>query len=112
VQLIAINSFGVDTILKQSYITVEIPAGLFSQNYSGPIKIYPNPAKTSITVEFDHKPINTAIEILDINGKILRHYLCTNKSKYEISILDFSPGVYFINTFNESNSLYFKFIKL
>ena len=112
VQLIAINSFGVDTILKQSYITVEIPAGLFSQNYDGQVKIYPNPAKTSITLEFDYEPINTTVEILDINGKILRHYLTSNKSKYEISILDFSPGVYFINIFNESSSLYFKFIKL
>ncbi|MBT6439947.1 MAG: T9SS type A sorting domain-containing protein, partial [Flavobacteriales bacterium] len=80
--------------------------------YGRPSKIYPNPAKTSITVEFDYEPINTTFQILDINGKILRHYSSTNKSKYEISILDFSPGVYFINTFNESNSLYFKFIKL
>lgn len=63
------------------------------------IKIYPNPAKEKINIEYDDLSIQI-IQLLDISGKIIRTY---NSNYQEINIQGIGRGIYLL-TVNTGNS--------
>jgi hypothetical protein len=74
------------------------------------VKVYPNPTSHFINVSYPKKN-DFAIDIRDINGKILYHNNITSDESVDVS--QFQQGVYIIRVLNkESNkSNSYKFIK-
>ncbi len=75
------------------------------RNSKDAIKIYPNPAKTKVCLEFGKNSIYKILIIKDIYGKeVFRKSLTTEIGKIEINTTNFVKGIYFINfEGNESN---------
>ena len=66
---------------------------------------YPNPAKSTITIELPQAVMFDKIEILDITGKVMLKLNVINKQVIDIDV--FPRGVYFVRSGNHSQ----KFIK-
>jgi hypothetical protein len=71
----------------------------------GSIKLYPNPTKDMLTVEFDH--INEPVQVMLMNtvGEVVSSYVMySNKSSFDVNAL--APGVYVVkcntNLWNKS----------
>lgn len=58
------------------------------------LKVYPNPANTSITVELENNNASQ-IELRDVTGKLLLSQKADLKNQIDLS--DFENGIYFIN---------------
>lgn len=72
--------------------------------------LHPNPASSSIFVLSLDKPINQ-VQIKDVCGKIIYSDSNINVKRKEISIQDYSSGIYLINVSNEINTKVFKLLK-
>ncbi|MEO6820242.1 MAG: T9SS type A sorting domain-containing protein, partial [Ginsengibacter sp.] len=60
------------------------------------MRIYPNPIKNSVMVEFTSKMYNQ-LELTDVNGKVLQRFsLMSTDSKKNIIVDNLSAGIYFI----------------
>lgn len=79
-------------------------------------KIYPNPAQSQITLEFNFtKTQNTLIEIKNILGQTVKtidnRAFTIGKNKIEIDVSELSKGLYFIQLQSESKIMSTKFAK-
>ncbi|MDA3866885.1 MAG: T9SS type A sorting domain-containing protein [Salinivirgaceae bacterium] len=102
-----LNNYGCedgDTIA----VTIILPDGIQQQNKTQ-VKLYPNPTKGHLTVEFEQLLPNTEISIFNQQGKIVESKQITDVSKllYEFDLHDMSEGVYLIQV----NSSGYKFTK-
>ncbi|HTD41117.1 MAG TPA: T9SS type A sorting domain-containing protein [Mucilaginibacter sp.] len=79
-----------------------------SESNSEEIALYPNPVKDILQIDYFGKK---QILITDINGKIIKSIITTDKS---ISLSDLNTGSYFMQIFSENNKLFGtqKFIKV
>ena len=93
-----------------------------SQIGQGVLKIYPNPAQSQITLEFNFtKTQNTSIEIKNILGqtvKTIDNRAFTNgknntstKLSMIIDVSEFSKGLYFVHLQSENKIISTKFVK-
>ncbi len=85
------NCTKTDTI----HVTLEIEDGFMDQNAGTGLNLYPNPAQTSIQVEVPQHLIGSALEIVDISGRLLEKRTITGE-RSSIDISHFSPGLYFV----------------
>ncbi|MGD0711061.1 MAG: T9SS type A sorting domain-containing protein [Bacteroidales bacterium] len=69
--------------------------------------IYPNPAKTKITIETSQQAL---IEILNIQGQIIKT-MPTNVNKTIIDVSSFTNGMYFVKVKTENDMTVKKFVK-
>jgi len=69
--------------------------------------IYPNPAKTKITIETSQQAV---IEILNIQGQIIKT-MPTNVNKTIIDVSSFTNGMYFVKVKTENDMTVKKFVK-
>jgi len=74
------------------------------------IKLYPNPTKGTITVEFKNRQNKTDITIKNVLGRIIEKisFTDTNKKEFEISGKN---GIYFIEIIQNNKKTVFKLIK-
>jgi hypothetical protein len=74
------------------------------------LTIYPNPAKTQISISFDEQE-ETYINIYTITGQMLKKFSFNKNEKIDIS--DLANGVYFVIITNKNNAILHKasFIK-
>ena len=75
----------------------EDPLGTTEANYL-PIKVYPNPATTSVTIAEIAQP--SSIIITDINGRVM-YTSATDATLLEIALDNFASGVYLVNVVSE-----------
>lgn len=85
-------------------------------NQNKSLSIYPNPSQSIITFEFElSETKNISIEIKNILGQTIKtidtSILIIGKNKIEISINEFSSGVYFIRLESKDFIMSEKFIK-
>ena len=69
------------------------------------LSVYPNPAKDKFTIDLSKVNESTHIQLIDVTGKIIweRKYSITNRSTHiSVSTVDFSRGIYFLNTKGET----------
>lgn len=72
-------------------------------------KIYPNPSSTEALVSFNIHA--EAVEVLDINGRVLRHEnLAGNSSSYLLNTRDLKNGIYLVKVI--ANNAYSKPVSL
>ena len=82
-------------------------------NYNELIKLYPNPTSDRITIQLsDISQSIGSVQIINLNGMILKTYKNINKSAFELSFdeLKISTGLYMVNIVTPSNSSLVKVI--
>ena len=68
--------------------------------------IYPNPAKSFVTLEFETLQENTLLQILDINGRRVRtHDLKAGQETLRIDVSNLPKGLYTIMLGNITKKL-------
>ena len=83
---------------------------------SGPrwlhVKIYPDPARTELTinVEFDERWVGKELKITNMLGQVQMRKIITSKIE-TLDISDLQPGVYFINAAKEADQIREEFVK-
>lgn len=75
------------------------------------IKIYPNPANDFINISIPNELQSASIELLSINGQLLRSQKLTQSTNNEIAIADLPPGLYLAKVNFNQTSKVFKIIK-
>lgn len=80
-------------------------------NFSGGLKVYPNPAHESITFSFEnHKQESAQVRIYDRSGKLVTDLL-TTQDKVVINLTNFGPGAYVVKIKLSESTLTTQFIK-
>ncbi|MBT3648688.1 MAG: T9SS type A sorting domain-containing protein [Flavobacteriales bacterium] len=105
VTLIASNTYGPDTMIKENYIEIEfyIPIGVEDVPRTTAAKIYPNPARTFELVHFDIDVPELAdifIDVVDMNGRLIKlmydDVMRPGVHRFSFNKLALSPGTYFV----------------
>lgn len=79
-------------------------------NFSN-LKIYPNPAKDKLTIEFtDFETSNCSLELISPLGQVL-YTKDDSEPKEELDLKSFPAGIYYLKVQSHSNQKVFKIIK-
>lgn len=107
----------VSTVAKFDNLTIKATATenlLSVQEVDAPlvesIKLYPNPVKDVLFISASNVSI-TNVEIIDINGRLVKSVSSNNSFDSKITVSDLSAGVYMINIYSENNKTTKKFVK-
>ena len=95
-----------DTLLDESLVLAIDKVN----NETFDFKIYPNPAKDLLTIEFDNEKKQTNLQILNTMGAVLKETKIRNNKVY-IDIASFSKGLYFVKLNFEKKFIVKKFMK-
>lgn len=92
-----------------NFTTADIGVGLSETPASAQIRVFPNPAHETITIQ--HLPATgSEITILDNHGRIVLNTLC-NEMQTTLSVEMLPPGCYIVHARNNEGSSHTKFIK-
>jgi alpha-beta hydrolase superfamily lysophospholipase len=83
------------------------------KNLNDQVSIYPNPAKSLVTIQLNGQFAISEIELMDTQGKklaLIKGFNQQNNS-YSIDINEWPDGVYFIKITGNQLSSYYKFVK-
>ena len=75
---------------------------------SKPLTISPNPAHDNVRIE---SPISGTLQIIDLNGQIVYSNMIKENSPEELSIAQYSKGIYLVRIINNKTAIKKKFIK-
>jgi YVTN family beta-propeller protein len=84
-----------------------VPTGINEIGLTGQIKVYPNPATNTITIE---SPQNAVIEITNIQGQLLKA-LAANSGNTNVDVSAFPSGVYIVEVKTKEGVAVKKFVK-
>ena len=90
-------------VTKEFDVFVEGYAGLNEQQ--GNFKIYPNPTNNIIEVQFVNGMQASKIEVLDLQGKVLRSNSGPFQQITKVALNDFANGVYLISITSENGGV-------
>jgi hypothetical protein len=91
VKLKATNANGNNTVEKMEFIIVDYPVSI-NDNVKLNFVIFPNPAKEVLYVKGDYNITDSKIEILDLNGKLLKTVSDTDK----VDVSDLPSGLFLV----------------
>jgi hypothetical protein len=74
------------------------------------IKIFPNPASSSVHIDFGELKGEKAISIFNLTGKEI-HSSATSKNSVQLSVKNFESGIYIIQCVHDNKFYRHKFIK-
>jgi hypothetical protein len=88
-------------------IVVNPCTGIFESEKSSTLKVYPNPASTTLYFDLDDRR-DSELEIIDLSGRVI----ITTKLKQQIDISSLTKGIYCIRIISEDKTIsYSKFVK-
>lgn len=93
------------------YVYVEFnasPAGIEDPGTLASLSVYPNPAKESVTFDFDMQsaPLGSEIIISNLLGAVVNRVVIDNNTGMKsISVTELKDGIYFYNFVNGNRSL-------
>jgi PKD repeat protein len=111
VRLTVSSPCGDSTISKEVKVSGSVGIEEETDNV-GKVTIYPNPASTSATVEFElTEGTNVSINMFDISGRIVKsvpsQFMMTGNNTINIETSDLNAGIYFTNiATDKSNKTY------
>ncbi|MBT8271234.1 MAG: T9SS type A sorting domain-containing protein [Bacteroidia bacterium] len=78
--------------------TVSLPSETLSDGSRGGItvKSYPNPVENGFNVRFNRPVMNFNLDMIDIQGRVLKQVRLLTTSGLEIDLSDQAPGIYFL----------------
>ena len=74
------------------------------------VSVYPNPANDILNIETGNSA-NTRVQIMSLDGRLVKTHSNINSSKTQINVADLSKGVYFLRIQNGAEVLNAKFVK-
>ena len=77
----------------------EQPSVDIEQNSSLDIKVYPNPASTTVTLELSNDMVKAQFKLLDTRGRVVREGIVNNKTT--LNIKNLSSGMYIMEVIGE-----------
>jgi hypothetical protein len=78
--------------------------GLEEAKLLSDIKVYPNPVKDYLSVEFKESALPAKIEIYNVMGSLLKEFVLMETNQ-QISLQQLTPGLYFYRIVNEKEVL-------
>lgn len=91
----------IDSTLKlASAFSLDPPANGINQENNVNISIYPNPAKSILTVELPSPSVTYHVSIIDMSGKKMMSQRQKGGNALVIDLKDMHPGTYLLNIFN------------
>jgi uncharacterized repeat protein (TIGR01451 family) len=76
------------------------------------VSIYPNPASEKIVISLDEKVKDLAIELIDIQGKLVKKFYSKNQQTLDINIQDLQKGNYILRCVNENKLIVIQKIQI
>ena len=73
-----------------------------------PVKVFPNPAREIIYVQFNEDIYEGTIQIVNAQGKTVMKNVLSNTlsgNDYKIDVSDLDPGIYFLNMFSRQRTI-------
>lgn len=95
---------------RVSFSTSCVGVGISEESISSKIKIYPNPNRGNFKIEINSQIKIVSIELMDINGRIIKKLEVTGENNYNINF-DAVSGIYFLNILSDKEKVTFKIIK-
>ncbi|HMT30418.1 MAG TPA: T9SS type A sorting domain-containing protein, partial [Bacteroidia bacterium] len=89
-----------------------IISGLPASEANFQFNIFPNPAKSEVTVQLSKQCKNGMISIYDLSGQLIKNDKILNSKFTTLDIENLNPGIYFIKIMDENYSAVKKLIKL
>ncbi len=74
------------------------------------VKVYPNPSTNKLSVEIPPKYKLQQMEILDMQGKVLRTYTAINNNQIVVNISNFQSGFYLVSLYTTGGDVTKHFI--
>lgn len=107
-----IIAHSVDGTLINTFITSSSSSTTLSNDdmIQQEFKIYPNPVKDVLTLEFSSSEEKT-FEIIDANGRIIFQSQTINTENFKLDTKTFSVGLYFVRVNSRGKQTLLKFIK-
>lgn len=100
------NGFTLNVIRNLNQVGVEDLATV------NQIKLYPNPAKDELFIEFNDQKLGGPLYITDLLGNTIQVVnVKTQSGRIALDIQDLKPGIYFVNQSKNQSIKTFKFIK-
>jgi hypothetical protein len=94
VSVIESNSFGCEGDTVHLFVSVSPTAIKPPQAPS--MQVYPNPASQFVIIQFSEKILHPwDLDIYDMTGKTIRSLRSMNENRYQISLDEFTRGIYF-----------------
>ena len=78
-----------------------------NENELQTFKMFPNPAENNVTFDFTHSA-PTAINIYDIQGKMMKQVTTFESSIFDISIVTLAKGLYIVEVINSNGQSTYK----
>ena len=75
------------------------------------INVYPNPTSSFLNIDFPKK-INSRIQLMDINGKLIREDFIENKQTQSFDVSSLAQGSYFLNILIDNNTSTYQIQKM
>ena len=112
---IAAKAFDKAGLSFETEITITVDATLSSKNFTkanqlSKVKLYPTPTTHFLNVSGLTSKENTKIQIIDINGKIVRNKKALS-TKVKIDVSKLNNGIYFLKLINSFGTKNITFIK-
>ncbi len=95
----------VDTVLFQPYVS-RLGVSDLMHGASLPLILYPNPAKSNITIQFQQGNKSNNVSIFDMTGKLKYNVNNIQQEYLDINIDDYTQGMYSVVCINEDGLLY------
>jgi hypothetical protein len=68
-----------------------------------PLEIYPNPAKSYLTIRLPPTANHLTLKLFDISGKMIKEIVApTDKNEIKIPLKGINPGIYFLQLGKET----------
>lgn len=74
------------------------PNGIFEQQATKQLTVYPNPSNAFTVLKFNDGNLNHTVQIQDVTGKMIRSYANYEKTELRIEREELNAGIYFITS--------------
>lgn len=110
VQLITLNAFGSDTIMKYCQIEVIPSTVSVHESEQKEVKLYPNPTNGPLTIQSESALGEAVITVFNTMGQAVYSYTHIEGDRAEI-MLEGSPGIYFVEILDRRMTTILKVMK-
>jgi len=80
-----------------------------AENGQALLSLYPNPTQSVLNLSADLQG-RTEVKVLDLQGRIVKHYVVNGLSALRLNVSDLQSGVYFLFVSNETTTVVGKFV--
>lgn len=92
ITLKAMNCEAIDSVIHNITVTVGV-----NQSTKNMAKLFPNPIKNFLTIEFDRIKYVENIKLFSMEGKLIKTYSARKTKSFILDFEDISSGIYFLS---------------